>query len=302
MENNGNKRRFETAKTLKIAAAAALAVYLVVAYGFTSQIDSMRVCRGMRVEVVDSLRGGFVKASELEAELGPLFTEAAGRRIADISLDEIERRLEAVDKIESVNATVMTDDSIIVTVTPLIPVMRVYDRDKSYYINRDGKRIVCDARYSSDVPVVRGNFAADDPARYIELVTTIESRPLWRELISLIDVASPDNVYLIPDIRGQVIAVGSPDGIAGKLDRVEEFYRKVMPCKGWNHYDTLSVKWDGQLVASRARKTPVVRNVVVDESDDTDDYHNLGLDELIDSTVLVAKQTPAPSKSPSEKP
>ena len=31
-------------------------------------------------------------------------------------------------------------------------------------------------------------------------------------------------------------------------------YQKVLPIKGWNYYDTISLKWDGQAVASRSIK------------------------------------------------
>ena len=39
-------------------------------------------------------------------------------------------------------------------------------------------------------------------------------------------------------------------------------YRKVLPLKGWEYYDTISVKWAGQVVASRRIKSipePAVR-------------------------------------------
>lgn len=276
---------------LRIALAAALVAYLVVALSFTSQMSSMRLCRGMKVEVRDTLKNGFVKAAEIEKELGSIFTEAKGKRIADISLHEIEQRLARIDKIESVNARALTNDSIIVEVTPMAPAIRVYDRGMAYYVNREGKRITCDARYSMDVPVVAGNFADDNPTDYIELATRIERDPQWRELVSMIKVDSPRDIYLIPDIRGQVIAFGSTANIDNKLHRLDKFYREVLPHKGWNYYDTISVKWDGQLVATKARKAVRQSNIVVDESDDLNDYDNLGLDQLVDTTVLVAKNS-----------
>ena len=274
---------------LRLGLVGVLVVYLLVSLGFTSQISSMRTCRGMRIIVSDSLSCGFVTASELATELGTLFSDAAGRPLADISLDEIEQRLASIDKIECVNAMVMTNDSIYVEVTPLVPVIRVFDGRDSYYVNRNGKRIKADARYTMDVPIVKGNFIADDPAAYIPLAETLENSPLWRKLISMIEVVSPEDIYLIPDIKGQVIAFGNIDNTDIKLRRLEQFYNEVMPYKGWNHYDTISVKWNGQIVATRAGKSPDLRNIIVDNADETGDYENLGLNELIDPTVLVAK-------------
>ncbi len=280
-------------KILRLALAIGLVLYLLVSYGFTSQLDRMRVCKGMRIEVVDSLNNGFVTSGELTRELGDLYTTATGRPLHLISLNDIEKRLAAIDKIESVNAIVRSDDSIYVRVVPLVPAIRVYDNNDAYYVNRAGKRIHCDARYHIDVPIVKGHFFNDDPTRYIPLADAIEQSKMWSKLISMIEVASPTNVYLIPDIKGQVIAFGSPTDIADKLRRIEHFYSEVLPHKGWNYYDTISVKWDGHIYATKANKVKTIPNVIIEEPNEND-YENLGLDELIDSTVLVKKETPSP--------
>lgn len=286
---------------LRIALAAGLALYIVVALSFTTQLRATRICRGMKVEVRDTLKNGFVKAAEIERELGSLFSEAAGKRIADISLDEIEKRLAMIDKIESVNATALTNDSILVEVVPMVPAIRVHDRNMAYYLNRAGKKIACDARYTMDVPVVAGNFADDNPVNYISLANRIENDSKWRELISMIKVDGPNDIYLIPDIRGQVIAFGNTDDVDNKLSRLDRFYKEVMPHKGWNYYDTISVKWSGRLVATRAHKNTAPANIVVDESSETNDYENLGLDQLVDTTVLVNKAA-TPNKPKTTKP
>lgn len=286
--------------TLRLALLVGLLGYVVVALGFTSGMSEMRRCRGMRIIVNDSTKAGFVTSDELARELGEIYTEASGKRLSDISLDEIEQRLAQIDKIENVNAAVMTNDSIYVSVTPLVPAIRVFDRDRSYYVNSVGKRIEADARYTMDVPVVKGNFAdsGTDPAIYIPLARTIDEDPQWHSLFSMIEVGSPDDIFLIPDIKGQVVAFGGLDDIEGKLRRLSCFYREVMPYKGWNFYDTISVKWDGQIVAVRAHKRAPIRGVVVDANDETGDYENLGLDELVDTSVLVSKPAPPPAPRP----
>ena len=58
----------------------------------------------------------------------------------------------------------------------------------------------------------------------------------------------------MPVIRGHVVNLGDTSLIANKFDRLKVFYREVMPVKGWNFYDTVSVKWRGQIVASRREK------------------------------------------------
>ena len=49
--------------------------------------------------------------------------------------------------------------------------------------------------------------------------------------------------------------------------KLKLFYREVMPKRGWNTYDTISVKWNHQVVATRRTKA-VVKPLDYDPEDD----------------------------------
>lgn len=241
---------------LRISLIVALILYMAVALGFTSRLADMRQCRGLQLRLIDEKEIGFVKPDELIKDLAPFSSMAEGHPLNSFPLDSLERVLAASDKIESVEAVVLTNDSVCVTVRPLVPVARIFDEDVSYYINRDGKTISAEARYHMDVPVISGKFRSKsiNPTDLLPLVDYISGHPEWRELISMIEVKDLDNIYLIPDIRGQVIKLGSVEALSDKFNRISRFYRRVLPYKGWNYYDTISVKWSGQVVASRCDK------------------------------------------------
>ena len=42
--------------------------------------------------------------------------------------------------------------------------------------------------------------------------------------------------------------------IENKFARLKTMYKDVLPVKGWTYYDTISVKWRGQVVATRFKK------------------------------------------------
>ena len=241
---------------LRISLIAGLVIYMVIALGFTSRLADSRLCRGMELCLIDDSHTGFVRPEELIRELGHLHSSAPGHLLSTFPLDSVERLLAANDKIESAEAVILTNDTVRVTVRTLVPVARVFDGDRSYYINRDGKTISADARYHMDVPVISGRFTRDgiDPTAVLPLVDYIEAHPEWRELISMIRVSNLNNIYIIPAIRGQVIKLGTIDALDDKFARIDRFYRRVLPYKGWNYYDTISVKWAGQVVASRCDK------------------------------------------------
>lgn len=288
------KPKINLRDTLRIVLAVGLALYLVVALAFTSRLAETRTCRGIRIEVADTAATGFVRAAEIQRELGDLYTGASGKPLIGFDLRSIEERLSAIDKIEDVNAAVMTDDWVHVTVHPLRPVARVFDADGSYYVNSSGKCFKADARYTMDVPVIRGHFTESDSLRSVRrilpLVKYIENDPEFADLISMIDFQDPRHIYLIPDIRGQIIELGSVDDIAGKFHRLKRFYREVIPYKGWNFYDTISVKWDGHVVATRARKQKKRVDLPVEVSRPDIDNGDEGIELGADSVVLVDKR------------
>lgn len=292
---------------IKILVCAAISVvtliYMLAAFAVTSMAGRSDVCAGMRIEVIEEPEHtrNFVTAREIARELGDLPERAAGMLMADINTEQITERLRAIDKIEDVSVVKTTDRRILVTVTPLIPVARVFDGVESYYINKDNKRISASARYHMDVPVISGHFPPSDtvftPASLLPLIEWLDKHRKWGELVTMIRVDSPSDVIVVPAITGHVVNIGEPVDFESKFGRLGRMYTEVLPVKGWNYYDTLSVKWAGQIVGTR-RVKPVARVVnAIDEEDDAADVSTM----LAAEGVAPGQSLPG-KKAHSEKP
>ena len=68
------------------------------------------------------------------------------------------------------------------------------------------------------------------------------------------------NVMIVPTVSGHVVNLGDVNNIENKFKKLLLFYRKVMPEKGWQTYDTISVKWNYQVVATK--RTKAVKEVM----------------------------------------
>lgn len=245
-------------RLLPIIATVALVAYLAVSLSMTYRSSGTQLCSGIQIVVRDSISRGFVRAAELARELGDLPQRVRSMRIRDINTDSIEQILSGVDKIERSCAVVLTDGRILITVDPMEPVARVFEPGgASYYINREGKRIGATARYHIDVPVVIGNFKNDSifgASHLVPLLDWLDAHPSWGKLISAIKVDSPRDVLLVPIVRGHVVNIGAPEDFDSKFERLQTMYSKVLPARGWETYDTITLKWGGQAVASRRHK------------------------------------------------
>lgn len=81
-----------------------------------------------------------------------------GTPLHQVSTVDVEKFLAQYSNFESVNCMISSRGTLIVRIVPLIPVMRVFFGDNSYYINKEGKHIVSNAEFYSDVPIVSGRF------------------------------------------------------------------------------------------------------------------------------------------------
>lgn len=233
-----------------------LLAYLVVAI---SRADAMRAdarCTGMVIDIVDSSSCRFVTHDGIDQELNGLCANAPLMRLRDINTDAIERKLDLIDDIEESVCTRLSDGTVLLRVIPMRPVVRVFNPDgTSYYVNKAGKKMKASLRYRMDVPVVvNEGDTSFNAVSLLPLLNIIQGDSLWNSLVTAVKVTRGGDVILIPSIRGHVINLGDTTIVNDKLDRMLTMYRKVLPVKGWNTYDTLSVKWRGQVVATHRNK------------------------------------------------
>lgn len=247
-----------------------LAGYLVLSWIITSSAADNRLCEGVLITIHDTTDNHFVTPRELAAELGDIPQTIKSRRISGIDLDSIEKMLNLFDKIEHVDVNMLSSGKLLVDVWPMRPVARIFDNGgQSYYINRAGKRIAAQPGYFMDVPVIRGEFSPEFPATsLLPLLDYLKANPKWDEVVTMIEVRSPNDILLVPPVTGHVINIGDTSNLPDKFSRVRLMYSKVMAAKGWDFYKEISVKWRGQIVGVKARTPQAQAEYIIDEQNE----------------------------------
>lgn len=232
-------------------------VYVVVAVTFTRDSNRRDVYTSMDVEIVDSAHTGFVTAADVDSALGGLVTLVRkGMPRGKVNTLDIENRLRALSKIEDATCVVLNSGALRLTVKPMQPVARVFDGAASYYINAGGKRIPAYAGHHVDVPVISGHFSKpEELTRLLPMFTFIRNNPDYDALVTSVAVDNKGDIIMMPSVVGHVVNLGDTSLMANKFQRLETFYRDVLPVKGWDYYDYISVKWRGRVVATRRDKS-----------------------------------------------
>ena len=233
----------------------------------------------------------FVTKEGVIQKLGKTADKIKHTPIAELNIEKLERQLSQDNSFENVECYITSDNKLQIDIVPMIPEIRVFSPDgKSYYINKDGKRIDTGNEFFMDVPVVTGNFDQKFPAKNILPVTRhIAADDYLKNLITMIEVKSATNILLYPCIKGQVINIGDTTELTKKFDNLTLFYRKVMNHKGWETYDTISVKFRNQIVATRRDKSKKIHSIEIDDSVNIDEQSLQGID-LLDQASTQSQQ------------
>ena len=224
-------------------------------------------CTGIEVQVINADSTSFVTPQGVLNDLKGQGIKLVGKRMGDINASEIEEALRLSPYLENADIVKCQDGKVLIRVSQLVPVFRVFDGGSSYYVNRAGKHMLATNYYHSDVPVVQGHFTRKfPPTHLLPLIDYVENDSLLHSLVTMYIVRDTNNIILVPSISGHVVNIGNVSGLENKFAKLKLFYREVMPQRGWNTFDTISVKWNHQVVATR--RTKAVQQVIVDAPDD----------------------------------
>ena len=219
------------------------------------------------VEVVNADSTSFVTPQGVLTDLKGQGIKLVGKHMGDINASDIEEALKVSPYLENADIVKCQNGKVLIRVSQLVPVLRVFDGEDSYYMNRAGKRMAATTYYHCDVPVVQGHFTRKYPAtRLLPLIDYVENDSLLRSLVTMYQVRDTNNIIIVPEFSGHVVNIGNADGFENKFAKLKQFYTQVLPKRGWNTYDTISVKWNHQIVATRRVKA--VEQILPDHSED----------------------------------
>ncbi len=98
-------------------------------------------CKGVIVAMGDKGLSDTITVKGVKSELMKYPRKIVGARLATINTLDIEKYLMRLNNFENVSCFLSTAGVLNVRITPMIPEIRVFDGNSSYYVNKDGKRI-----------------------------------------------------------------------------------------------------------------------------------------------------------------
>ncbi|HNY08453.1 MAG TPA: hypothetical protein PKO42_01065 [Tenuifilaceae bacterium] len=251
-----------------------LGSYLVYSLLFTAERAKKVLCRGIRVEVVDSAQYQFVKPGTIRKMILSSTISPIGKPLNSINTHKLEKNISELVAVRDVQVYKSMDGILRITVKQRRPIVRIFNaRNQSYYIDDEGLVMPVSSSYAAYVLIASGNIYEPfrvkpniDITRWNDSLTN-GSKPLvcqifdfaryinhdafWRAQINQIYVINARNVELIPVVGPHVIAMGSLEGYDRKLKKLKLFYENALPTEGWNKYSRINLMYSNQIVCTK---------------------------------------------------
>lgn len=280
--------RINWKKSLLVTVDIVLAVYLLCAFTvFNKPDETARVCTKAKIVVADESSNGFINANEITKRLKSAGLYPLGKLMRDINAREIEEKLKKSPFVKTAQCYKTEDGEVNVSITQLLPVIRVKAENGDDYYLDDKDCIMPNSLYTSDLIIATGNISRSFATEYMSLLgRIIMGNKLWCDLIEQINVNDEQGIEIVPRLGDHIVYLGKlPNGknrrkteeeissfMQRKMERLTKFYKYGLSQVGWNKYSYIDIQFDNQIIckknaaAAHASKRPVTPTPATDNS------------------------------------
>ena len=191
-----------------------------------------------------------------------------GRPKADFNLLKIENRLKKNDWVKNAEVYFDNKDLLHIRVIQREPVARVFTTGgRSFYLDEEDHMLKLSEKKTVRVPVFTGFpdkkiKTARDSALLQDVRKTamlIQLHSFWSSMVAQVDLvpAGTENweFDMVPVIGNHLVKLGNGEDMASKLNRLLVFYQQVLSRTGFDKYETVDVRFAGQVIGRKPEKS-----------------------------------------------
>ncbi len=182
-----------------------------------------------------------------------------GIEIGELDLLRVEQVVEEDPFVANADAYIAQNGDLHLRVEQREPILRVLDNNGgNYYLDKTGAMIPFSPLHTPRVLVATGHVAPytadfltkkkNTLRQVFQLALMLQNDPIWSVFIQQIHLNQAQEFILIPLVGDQKIFLGNLRNIEDKMRRLKIFYQEGMPYAGWRKYESISLKYDGQVV------------------------------------------------------
>lgn len=247
------KQKIRFKKSVKIIFGIFIAFLLFI---FVESQLQNRPLGNIHIKIMNQADNYFLDTLEIKRLLtNSNQTELQGSMMKNVSIKNLEAMVKAnlyVDKCEI--ARDLKGD-IFVNVIQARPIARfLRENQPDFYVDSTGKILPLLDKFTARVVLVsrqdtkqRPDFQKSDK-NLLKLLNLINTDKFLKAQIAQIDITKTNAVILHTQVGNHQIELGTCKDLEEKLKKLRIFYKEILPLKGWNHYKTVNLRYDNQIV------------------------------------------------------
>ena len=257
-------------KILNISIWIVAIILIVVALGFVNRTKQEVVLVKPVINIDYETENRFISEADILSQIiSP--TDTGNLLLNKFSVNHIEEKLNNNHSIKDAQVYKTVDGKLVVNVKQRRPIVRVFSKNESYYIDEKGRLMPLSNKYAARLLVVNGNLNEPFAKRYkfnysslsdslrnktmlddiYKLANYIDKSEFWKAQIEQIAVNKVSEFELIPKVGNHKIVFGGIRNLEGKFEKLMIFYKKGLAKTGWNEYSEINLKYKNQVVCKK---------------------------------------------------
>jgi len=168
-----------------------------------------------------------------------------------LDLDNLEKIVNGNQMVERSQVFVTIDGVLKAVVKQRTPIVRVINKDSSFYIDFQGIKMPLSVVKSARVPLVLGNINGSNEKEMYELFRYINDDDFLRKNIIGIQLFENGAIKMTNRNYNYEIDFGRPKNIERKFNNYKAFYQKAVQDSTITKYKTITLRFTQQVVCTK---------------------------------------------------
>lgn len=223
------------------------------------------ICTEVKVTILDSTINRFVSVQEVKDIISSSALSVKDKPLANINLYDLEQLLNRRSAIKFSDVSLDRNGVLHVDITQRRPLLRIQGEEGGFYVDESCYIFPLVNTFTSYVPVVTGNIpftlksgqrgkVDEEGEKWLTSMLNfgeyLRNDEFWSAQIQQIHILPNGEMSLYMRVGDQTVLFGTMDDMEYKFDKLEAFYKNVVPIHGWNKYSTINLKYSDQVVCT----------------------------------------------------
>jgi cell division protein FtsQ len=235
--------------------------------GFVSNQQAKAKCWDIDIKVIYQDSAVFLTKEDILKSIQPHLDSIQNFPLQEIDLNSLHRTVTKTNAVHHAGVYTTIDGRCVIEVEQRVPVVRIFnERGESFYLDKEGYSFPANYRAAVRLPVITGKISdgvtttsylheelanksvLDDALRLGQFIAANE---FWNAQIEQIYYNANGDFEAITRVGDHQVIIGEAKDLEIKFKKWMAFYAHTIKAKNLNEYQTINLKFEGQVVCAR---------------------------------------------------